>query len=219
MEKKLADEDYIRLGEHAASEVHRYVADLSSWSNMSSKNGIEIFERKSELPEASENMLLLITDLPCTMEKVEKLVVPWLEYRVQWDQMLEKVEIIASWPDKEAYLTRHLIKKQSILSPRESIDVVKVVRRENEIIIGSTGTSHADYLPAKGYVRTHQFLGGYLLRPSDSKPGHTKFHMLFHADLNLPVPRFIGNVLAKFKPDLMVKKTESLKEAIQKFDI
>jgi hypothetical protein len=32
------------------------------------------------------------------------------------------------------------------------------------------------------------------------------------------VPRFLGN-LAKFKPDLMVKKTESLKEAIQKFDI
>jgi len=33
------------------------------------------------------------------------------------------------------------------------------------------------------------------------------------------VPRFIGNVLAKFKPDLMVKKTENLKGAIQKFDI
>jgi len=219
MEKKLTDEDYIRLAEHAASEVRRYVSDLSLWDKLSSKGGIEILERKSDLTEASETMLLLITDLPCTVEKVEKLVAPWLEYRIKWDQMLEKVEIIASWPDKEVYLARHLIKKQHILSARESIDVVKVERGKDEIIFGSTGTSHPDYPPIKGYVRTHQFLGGYVLRPSDSKPGHTKFHMLFHADLNLPVPRFIGNLLAKFKPDLMVKKTESLKEAIQKFDI
>jgi len=33
------------------------------------------------------------------------------------------------------------------------------------------------------------------------------------------VPRFLGNLIAKFKPDLMVRKTDSLKEAIQKFDI
>jgi len=164
-------------------------------------------------------MLLLITDLPCAMEKIEKLVTPWLEYRAQWDQMLEKTELITSWPDKEVFLVRRFVKKQLILSARESIDVVKVVRSENEIIFGSTGTVHPDYPPTKGYVRTHQFLGGYVLRPSDSNPGHTKFHMLFHADLNLPVPRFIGNVVAKFKPDLMVKKTDNLKEAIQKFDI
>jgi len=215
----LTDEDYIRLGEHAAHEVQRYVSDLSLWENISSKNGIEILERKSDLPGAAESMLLLITDLPCSMEKVEKLVTPWLEYRTQWDDMLEKAELITSWPEKEVFLLRHLIRKQYILSARESIDVVKVMRRENELVFGSTGASHVDYPPAKGYVRTHQFLGGYVLRPSDAKHGHIKFHMLFHADLNLPVPRFIGNVLVKFKPDLMVKKTENLKGAIQKFDI
>src|SRR4051812_5791009 len=65
-------------------------------------------------------MLLLITDLPvgrniawlsltalkwgsiqCSMTKVEKLVTPWLEYRAQWDQMLEGAELVTSWPDKE----------------------------------------------------------------------------------------------------------------------
>jgi len=219
MEKTLTDEEYIRLGELAVAEVRRYIADLSSWSSVSSKNGNEMFERKSDKPGTVENMLLLITDLPCLMEKVEKMMVPWEPYRVQWDQMLEKVEIVKQWKDQEAYLTRHLIEKQSILSPRESIDVVKVQRSGNEIIVGSTGTTHGDYPHIKDYVRTHQTLGGYLMRPSDMKPGHTKFHMLFHADLNLPVPRFLGNLIAKFKPDLMVKKTESLKEAIQKFDI
>ena len=41
----------------------------------------------------------------------------------------------------------------------------------------------------------------------------------FHADLNLPVPRFIGAIFAKFKPDLMVKKAEALQDAIKKFNI
>jgi len=35
------------------------------------------------------------------MAKVEKLVTPWLEYRTQWDDMLEKAELITSWPEKE----------------------------------------------------------------------------------------------------------------------
>ena len=43
------------------------------------------------------------------MEKVEKLVVPWDQYRVQWDQMLEKVEVIKEWTDQEVgLLYRHL---------------------------------------------------------------------------------------------------------------
>lgn len=56
--------------------------------------------------------------------------------------------------------------------------MVKVVRSADEIIIASTGTTHGDYPAIKDYVRTHQCLGGYLMRPSDEKPGHTKFHML-----------------------------------------
>jgi len=42
MEKTLNDEEYIRLGELAAAEVRRYITDLSSWSNLSSKNGMEV---------------------------------------------------------------------------------------------------------------------------------------------------------------------------------
>ena len=41
----------------------------------------------------------------------------------------------------------------------------------------------------------------------------------FHTDLNLPVPRFIGNVIAKFKPELMIMKIENLRKGIQMFDI
>lgn len=44
-----------------------------------------------------------ITHFPfqCSKEKLEKLVVPWDEYLLQWDQMLEKVEIIKQWKDQE----------------------------------------------------------------------------------------------------------------------
>jgi hypothetical protein len=41
--------------------------------------------------------------------------------------------------------------------------------------------------------------------------------MLFHADLNLPGPKFMGNLASKFKPKFMVQKIENLKEGIRKF--
>jgi len=215
----LTDEQYIRLSEYAATEVRRLCSNLSLWTPYNTKDGYEIFERKSDLPEASENMLLLITTLPCSMEKLEKLVSPWLEYRAQWDKMLESAEVITTWPEQEIFFVRHLIKKLYTISARESLDIVKVSRRENEVVFGSTGGTHANYPPCKGFVRTHQYLGGYVMRPDDSDPGHTKFYMLFHADLNIGGPRFLANMLAKFKPTLMMQKMDNLKEAITQFDI
>lgn len=35
------------------------------------------------------------------MQKVEKLVSPWNEYRLKWDAMLENVETIQKWSEDE----------------------------------------------------------------------------------------------------------------------
>lgn len=99
------------------------------------------------------------------------------------------------------------------------IVVFKVARRPNEVVFGSTGATHSDFPTAKGYVRTHQYLGGYVLRPCDSNPSHTKFHMLFHADLNLSGPKLLSCMVAKFKPRLMCQKIDNLKKAVDIFDI
>lgn len=93
------------------------------------------------------------------------------------------------------------------------------MRSENEIVFGSKSVVLDKYPPTKDYVRTTQHLGGYILRPSEYDSTSTKFFMLFHADLNLPGPRFISNLASKFKPKLMKDKIENLKAAIQKIDI
>ncbi|KAH7720820.1 START domain protein [Aphelenchoides avenae] len=94
----------------------------------------------------------------------------------------------------------------------------KVVRKENgDVVFGSTSTTHAQYLPVKGYVRTLQHLGGYVLQPTGG--GATRFSMLFHADLNLPGPRFLSSVADRFKPKLMVEKVANLRAAIAKIPL
>lgn len=87
-----------------------------------------------------------------------------------------------------------------------------MLRKENgDVVFGSTSTTHAQFPPAKGYVRTHQHLGGYVMQPMGER---TRFLMLFHADLNLPGPRFLSSVADRFKPKLMVEKINNLRAAI-----
>jgi hypothetical protein len=72
-----------------------------------------------------------------------------------------------------------MVKGKFMLAPRESVDVVKILRLEDgSVIYASTGASHPDYPPLKGYVRTHQFIGSYTLKPLDADPTHTQFKML-----------------------------------------
>ena len=113
------------------------------------------------------------------MAKLEKLLNPWLEYRVQWDLLLESAVQIRSWPEEEVFLLRHMVKGKFMLAPRESVDVVKVLRLEDgSVIYATTGASHVDYPPLKGYVRTHQYLGCYHLKPLENNSEHTRFQML-----------------------------------------
>jgi len=179
---------------------------------------LKFSKRKSDFPD-TDSMLLLIVSLPCTTQKLETLLSPSFEYRLQWDTMLDGIQVLREWPEEEVFLIRHLVHKVFTISPRDSIDVVKIVRGKDELVFGATSTLHADYPPCKDYVRTHQYLGGYFIRPCDSKEKHLKFHMLFHADLNMAGPRFISTVASKFKPRLMAQKAENLLKAIDKFDI
>lgn len=60
----LTEEEYFILGERACDEVRRYCSNLSLWNAYSQKDGIEMFERKSDLPHATESMLLAIVTIP-----------------------------------------------------------------------------------------------------------------------------------------------------------
>jgi len=215
----LPDQQYIKLATYAACEVRRLSSNLSLWNEYSSKDGVEIFERKSDLPFENDSMFMLVTSLPCSQYKLEKLVSPWLTYRLQWDAMLVGAETVAKWSDEEVYLVRHLVAKITPLSARDSVDSIKIMRNNDELTFGATSAIHGDYPPSKQYVRSHQYLAGYFMRPCDTHKNHTKFHMIIHTDVNLPGPRFISTLTSKFKPRIMAKKIENLRDAIYKFDI
>lgn len=57
------------------------------------------------------------------------------------------------------------------------------------------------------------------MKPNQAVPASTDFSMLFHADLNLSVPRFVSSLVDRFKPKLMAEKIGNLRKAIDKFDI
>ena len=147
-------------------------------------------------------------------EKLETILYPWEKYRLQWDDMIEDATIIATYPD-QTYLIRHLIKKRLGLSARESIDVVKVIKVGDKIVLGSCGSSHGQYPPSKTHVRTHQYIGGYIIEPLPD--GRSRFTMIFHADLNLPGPKLIASLADRFKPRLMMENINDLKNGIEKF--
>lgn len=150
----------------------------------------------------------------CPPEKLYKLLAPWHDFRMKWDELLEDVSIISSLPN-EVYLIRHLIRKRITLSARESIDAVKVLRKDGKIIFGATGTTHKSYPPTNGYVRTHQYIGGYILTPVN---GGTRINSLLHADLNIPGPKLFSSFADKFKPKLMIENIRALREASNKYD-
>ncbi|KAH7709786.1 hypothetical protein AAVH_22944 [Aphelenchoides avenae] len=49
---------------------------------------------------------------------------------------------------------------------------------------------------------------------STSPATSSRFSMVFHADLNLPGPRFFSSVADRFKPKLMVEKVNKMRTAI-----
>lgn len=56
---------------------------------------------------------------------IEALLCPWDKYRIQWDDLLEDLSVIEALSN-DVYLIRHLVRRKLALSPRESIDALKV---------------------------------------------------------------------------------------------
>jgi hypothetical protein len=211
----LEESEYRELGEKAARDVIELFEDKQNWTLTTSGDETFVIScRKSEIKDAKESMLMLECELDMEHEKLETLLAPWKEYRLQWDDMLEDATCITSFGD-DVYLLRHIVKKRISLSARESIDIVKVVRTPDRIVFGSCGTSHNSYPPSKAYVRTHQYVGGYVIERLPNL--RSRFTIIFHADLNLPGPKLIASLADRFKPRLMIENVNGLKAGIEKF--
>ncbi|CAD5218518.1 unnamed protein product [Bursaphelenchus okinawaensis] len=217
----LTEKDYIELGQEACSQIKNLVeSDWSqTWPQLEwDEPEVKVYARKAvEFEEAKENMLMLVMDVNTTVAHLERLLFPWFEYRVKWDEMLAQANILERY-SQETFIVRHVVKKRLTLSARDAIDATSVYRQEDgSVVMGSTSTDYPKCGPQDGFVRTRQFLGGYYLKPQGESS--TKFMMVFCADLNLPIPRFLSNMVAKLKPRLMVEKAKNLTKAVNKYPL
>uniref|UniRef100_A0A7E4VAX7 START domain-containing protein n=1 Tax=Panagrellus redivivus TaxID=6233 RepID=A0A7E4VAX7_PANRE len=209
-----ADEDYIDLGNKIAKQLD-LLRQPNGWNlTNSGDEHCTIYTRKNGLPEAKENMLLLTTEMPAPLFVVEKLLAPWGNYRLLWDDLLDDIAVLATMPE-ETYIVHHLVKKRITLSVRESVDLVQVHRSHNRVMFASCGTSHGSTPATRNYTRTHQYIGGYILDVvSDTS---TRVTMIFHADLNLPGPKIMTSLADRFKPKLMLDNARALRSGIKKY--
>uniref|UniRef100_A0A914Y7E4 START domain-containing protein n=1 Tax=Panagrolaimus superbus TaxID=310955 RepID=A0A914Y7E4_9BILA len=211
----LTEAEYCELADKAADDVIALFEDKQNWTSTNyGDETFAIYTRKSDVKDAKESMLMLECELDLSPEKLEILLAPWGKYRLQWDDMLEDATTITSFGN-DVYLLRHIVKKRISLSSRESIDIVKVVRTPERIIFASCGTSHNEYPPSKAHVRTHQYVGGYIIERLPNL--RSKFTIIFHADLNLPGPKLISSLADRFKPRLVIENVKGLKEGIERF--
>lgn len=118
----LSEEEYRALGDDACNQIKRLVeANLhETWPHIEwDEPDLKVYGRKCvEFEEAHENMLMLVTTLQVkyghphnlvnlkiflqkkrkvcfqtSIVKVERLLFPWFDYRVKWDEMLDRADI------------------------------------------------------------------------------------------------------------------------------
>jgi len=219
--ERKTDAEYARQGDAALELMIDYVKDENGWNLVKSakqNNGVKVERRRA--PANDMDIFMASIDLEnASVGKVLALVLPWLPYRAQWDELLESVHVVEKLTPTRS-IVQHLTKAMMPLSSRESVDVVQVCKRDGSIYVAATDTEHPRTpVGANGnkYVRTVQHLGGYAIIPIDDHG--CRFMMVFHADLNLPAAKLISGIVDWVKPKLMTDKLLCLQKAITKISI
>uniref|UniRef100_A0A914V3C1 START domain-containing protein n=1 Tax=Plectus sambesii TaxID=2011161 RepID=A0A914V3C1_9BILA len=205
--------EYESIGKAASQELIDIIRDIGGWhleKAAADNNGIKVETRKSTVGES--DIIMTTCELDAPAKRVLAMVLPWLPYRLQFDDLLESTQVIDQ-VSESMYLVQHVTKKKMPLSARESIDVVTLGKEDDFYYVSSAGTSHPDFPIRPKYVRTHQYLGGYVIYPEENENQCT-FKMFIHADLNIAGPKLMNNIVQMVKPKFMADKIKALKKAL-----
>jgi len=205
--------DYERESQLVSKRLMEIVNDPCGWNlekAAADNHGVKIESRKSEVGES--DIIMSTTELDAPAKRVMAMCLPWLPYRAQWDELFDSTQVIDQL-SKSIYVTQTLTKKRIPLSARESIDVLTLGKDGNCIYLSSVGTTHPDFPVCTKYVRTHQYVSGYIIYP-DENENQCTFKMLFHADLNIPGPKLMSSIVDMVKPKMMTEKIKQLRKAL-----
>ncbi|CAJ0608611.1 unnamed protein product [Cylicocyclus nassatus] len=190
--------------------------DEDGWKELWTDDGIAFHTRKGTDACAVDivrcRLILEETDLATVLA----MVTPWLPYRIQWDDILQKCELVQEL-DKGYRLVHHVTKKRFPLSARDSVDIVGKILEPNRVIMVARSIPTAAPAPTPDIVRTYQHIGGY--RFCTKGEHDVEFTMFFQCDLKVSAPVFVQKLIDKAKPRFMCDKVKSLRRAIKTMHI
>ncbi|RCN27878.1 START domain protein [Ancylostoma caninum] len=165
----MASLDAVAVGDEAIKDLLALVdGGEEGWKELWTDDGIVFHTRKGVEPCLVDiircRFILEDTDLAT----VKAMVTPWLPYRIQWDDIMQRCELVEEL-DKGYRLVHHVTKKRFPLSPRDSVDVVSTHFEPNRVVMSARSVPTAGPAPTADIVRTYQHLGGYCIAVSGER--------------------------------------------------
>ncbi|CAJ0937603.1 unnamed protein product, partial [Mesorhabditis belari] len=155
------------VGKRAIADLWKYHNHPENFqSSKFSEGDIKVYTMKSDNPDCPEDIAKASISLEgTTLNHALALVLPWMPYRPQWDDLLARAKVLGEI-SPAMKIVHHVTKKKTPLSARDSVDVVSVDARNNgsTIILAARSVKMADMPELKGHVRTFQHLGGFVIQ-------------------------------------------------------
>ncbi|CAJ0567214.1 unnamed protein product, partial [Mesorhabditis spiculigera] len=212
------NEYLIAVGKGAIADLwaHHDKPDAFNPSKFS-ESDIKVFTRKSEDAACPEDIVKASFVLEGTSTNhVLALVLPWMSYRLEWDDLLSGAEVVQELTPSMK-VVHHLTRKRMPLSARDSIDVVAIDARSDTVIAAARSVNLDSVPEVKDHVRTSQHLGGYVIK--DLGEGKIQFEMYFHGDLKIGGISLVKSLIETIKPKIMVDLAKNLRKSIKKVPV
>ncbi|KAE9419557.1 hypothetical protein Angca_006608, partial [Angiostrongylus cantonensis] len=209
--------DIIAVGDNVMADLLKLVdGGDDGWDHLWTEDDIVLHTRKGSEP-CTADIVRCRTILKNTNTAVVKaLLTPWLPYRLQWDDLMQKCDLIKEF-DNGYRLMHHVTKKKFPLSARDSVDIVPTKYEGDRIFMAARSIQTAGPTPTSDVVRTYQHLGGY--RICSTGENSVDFTMYFQCDLNVKVPSFVQKLIDRAKPKFMCDKVKALRKALTTFKV
>ncbi|VDM70659.1 unnamed protein product [Strongylus vulgaris] len=162
-----APTDTVAIGDEALKDLMALCdADEEGWKELWTDDGIVFHTKKGTEPCVVDIIRCRFTlevgkGLEDTdLATVKAMVSPWLPYRIQWDDILQRCEHLQEL-DKGYHMIHHVTKKRFPLSSRDSVDVVATQLEPTRVLMVARSVPTAGPAPTSDVVRTYQHIGGY----------------------------------------------------------
>ncbi|KJH46738.1 START domain protein [Dictyocaulus viviparus] len=215
----VSSSELIVIGDEVMADMLKLVNsndDDELWKVLWTEDEISLHTRKGD-QQCHVDIIRCRTILKNTdLATVKALVSPWLPYRVQWDDIMQRCDLLQEL-ENGYRLIHHVTKKKLPLSARDSVDIVSTKYESNRILMAARSVPTAGPRPTSDLVRTYQHLGGYCFWSTDENS--VVFTMYFQCDLNVALPSFVQKLIDKAKPKFMYDKMKSLRKALNTIEI